>query len=385
MKKIRWLWFPLVIGLLLTLPWILFHLRPGRPMSIVVLDKTVPFDTYLEHEGFFWLLDQYKIVQPSGERYDRTADYVGATPGERAGDPPAATRDLTREAAVGADLLYIIDTYGVYEEDLASGEEKKAALERSRKLYGGLTVAEAEAIRAARDGGTTVVAEFNSMASPTGREAAAILEEVVGVRWTRWIGRYFPLLEDREEVPQWLRDVCQRELAEPWTYEGPGYVLVQDDTRCEVLLGGSDSPTNRPDDRTRARGAERCLARGDAGDAVHVLVRSGDPRSSNGGAGLVPLGPQPAGERQTAPSRLTGEVSRDHEKPQRRRHAGLLLCRRFRGQHGGRRSGASGRFRFVPPLHRKGEADPQPSGLLLSLLRAADDPDPGFRRRVPLS
>jgi hypothetical protein len=242
MRKIRWLWFPLIVGLVLLLPWILFHLRSERPLSVVVLDKTVPFDTYLEHAGFFWLLDQLKIVQPSGDRYDRSVDYLGATPGPEPGDPPARTRDLTDGDAQDADLLYVIDTYGVYEEDLESGEEKKAALERSNKLYGGLTTEEALVLASARKRGTTIVAEFNSMASPTGHEAAAVLEQLVGVRWTRWIGRYFPLLEDREEVPQWLRDVCQRELNQAWTFSGPGYVLIQDDVRCEVLLAGSDSP-----------------------------------------------------------------------------------------------------------------------------------------------
>ena len=98
MRKIRWLWFPLVVGLLLVLPWILFHLRPKRPLSVVVLDKTVPFDTYLEHAGLFWLMDQLKIVQPSGDRYDRATDYFGATPGPHPGDPPAETRDLTDDA-----------------------------------------------------------------------------------------------------------------------------------------------------------------------------------------------------------------------------------------------------------------------------------------------
>jgi len=256
MRKIRWLWFPLLVGLLLMLPWILFHLRPKRPLSVVVLDKTVPFDTYLEHAGFFWLLDQLKFVQPSGEAYDPEVDYIGATPGAKPGDPPAETHDLTEDATRGVDLLYIIDTYGVYEDDLESGTARKTALERSKRLYGGLTLEEAHAIQAARERGTTIVAEFNSMASPTGLEAAAVLERVVGVRWTHWIGRYFPLLEDRAEVPQWLRDVCQRELEQAWTFAGPGYVLIQDDTRCEVLLAMRDSPpiglTIEPEPAARA-------------------------------------------------------------------------------------------------------------------------------------
>jgi len=242
MKKIRWLWLPLLISLILLAPWVLFHLGASRPMTIVVLDKTVPFDTYVEHSGLFWLLDQLKVVHPSGERYDRAKDYLGSTPGEEPGDPPVRTVDLSAEAARGADLLYLVDTYGVYEEDLVSGEEKKAALERSKKIYGGLTIEEAAVVEQAQRDGTTIVAEFNTMATPTGTAARETLERVVGVRWTHWIGRYFPALEDRDEVPQWLRDLCQREMNQPWSFRGPGYALVQDDTRCEILVVGKDSP-----------------------------------------------------------------------------------------------------------------------------------------------
>jgi hypothetical protein len=241
-KKIRWLWLPLVLSLIVLAPWVLFHLGSSRPMSIVVLDKTVPYDTYVEHSGLFWLLDQLKVVHPSGERYDRARDYLGSTPGETPGAPPARTTDLTPEAARGADLLYLVDTYGVYEEDLVSGEGRKTALERSNKIYGGLTAEEASVFEQAQRDGTTVVAEFNTMATPTGSEARETLERVLGVRWTHWIGRYFPALEDRDEVPQWLRDLCQREMNAPWSFRGPGYALVQDDTRCEILVVGEDSP-----------------------------------------------------------------------------------------------------------------------------------------------
>lgn len=242
MKKIRWLWLPLVVALFAIAPWAIFHLRPTRSLHIVMLDKTVPYDTYVEHSGIFWLLDQLKIVKPSGERYDRRTDYIGATPGAQPGDPPARTVDLTDEAVRTADLLYLVDTYGVYTDDLLSGVEKKAALERSETIYGGLTAAEARVVETAQSRGTRIVAEFNTMASPTGAEARETLERVVGVRWTHWIGRYFPLLQDRDEVPQWLRDLCQREMNRPWAFAGPGYALVQEDTRCEILLVGTDSP-----------------------------------------------------------------------------------------------------------------------------------------------
>ena len=111
MRKLRWLFYPVLLGVIVAAPWVLFHLRSTTPRTIVVLDKTVPFDTYIEHAGFFWLLDQLQIVHPSGERYDVAQDYIGATPGSRPGDPPSRTQDLRAEHVAGADLLYVIDTY----------------------------------------------------------------------------------------------------------------------------------------------------------------------------------------------------------------------------------------------------------------------------------
>ena len=129
----------------------------------------------------------------------------------------------------------------VYAVDLASGEAQKAALERSATIYGGLTPEEARAAAAAPLAGKTLVAEFNTLGSPTGTAARETLERALGVRWTRWIGRYFPRLEDRGEVPGWMRRDYEREWRRTWEFEGPGYVLVQDDLRCEVLRVGFEA------------------------------------------------------------------------------------------------------------------------------------------------
>jgi hypothetical protein len=67
------------------------------------------------------------------------------------------------------------------------------------------------------------------------------MERILGVRWTRWIGRFFAELSDEEEVPQWMRDNYEREWNRPWLFSGPGYVLLQDDTHCEVLRVGPES------------------------------------------------------------------------------------------------------------------------------------------------
>ncbi len=235
MKDIRWAWPMLIVGVLIVLPWGCYHVRPHRPLDIVVVDKTVPFPTRIEHRSLYWLLDYLKIVKPDGQPYDRDEDYLGAFPGPEPGDRPQRTIDLTAGAARGADLLYLVDTYGVYEEDLASGPEMKAALERSPKIYGGLEPAEARAVREAVEAGRSVILEFNTFASPTGAGARQQIEQLLGVRWTRWIGRFFHDLSNEEEVPQWMRDNYEREWKQPWEFNGAGYVLLRDDLECEVF------------------------------------------------------------------------------------------------------------------------------------------------------
>ncbi len=111
----------------------------------------------------------------------------------------------------------------------------KAALERSPKIYGGLEPAEAEAAAAAVRAGKVLVAEFNTLGSPTGERARALLEETLGVDWTGWIGRWFTRLDDRGEVPEWMRRDYEREWKRPWEFTGPGFVLMQGDAHCEVL------------------------------------------------------------------------------------------------------------------------------------------------------
>jgi hypothetical protein len=238
---IRWAWLPILLVLILLAPRLLFALQPARPLEIVVIDKTVPFDNFLEHRGLFGLIAQLKIRHADGRRYEMANDYIGAKPGQPAGEPPRETIDFDLSLAESADLIYLIDSYGVYSGDLLSADERRAALERSEKIYGGLTLEEAIDLDRAVAAGVPLVAEFNAMASPTGVEARKKFERTTGVGWTRWIGRYFPELSDVNEVPQWTRDLCRREQNREWSYEGAGYVILQDDEFCEVLVAGEDT------------------------------------------------------------------------------------------------------------------------------------------------
>jgi hypothetical protein len=241
MKSLRWTGPILAAALFVLIPRACYELRPARRLDVCVLDKTVPFRNWYEHRSLYWLLLHLNVVKANGENYALERDYLGAYPPPVPGDPPERTRDLTVEDVLGARLIYLADTYGVYRDDLKSKERMDAALERSPKLYGGLTTEEARAAAGAIDSGKTLVAEFNTLGSPTGDDARTTLETALGVRWTRWIGRYFARLEDVSEVPQWMRNDYEREWKKPWRFEGPGYVLMQDDAHCEVLRVGFEA------------------------------------------------------------------------------------------------------------------------------------------------
>jgi len=243
MRSLRWSWPVLVVASCVLVPWVCYAARPPRRIELTVLDKTVPFRNWFEHRSFYWLLGHLKVVKADGTQYRLEVDYLGAYPPARAGDPPESTRDLTVADVTAARLVYLADTYGVYRDDLKSEERMAAALERSPKIYGGLTVDEANAAASALSAGKTLVAEFNTLGSPTGNDAKTTLEAALGVRWTHWIGRYFSRLEDVGEVPRWMRNDYEREWGKPWRFEGPGYVLMQDDAHCEVLRVGVEVDT----------------------------------------------------------------------------------------------------------------------------------------------
>ena len=241
MSSLRWSWPVLATALAFFVPWACYVGRPARRLELCVLDKTVPFRNWYEHRSLYWLLLHLNVVKADGTHYQLESDYIGAYPPAIPGDPPERTRDLAIDDVAKARLVYLADTYGVYRDDLKRKERMEAALERSPKIYGGLTPEEARAAVGALDAGKTLVAEFNTLGSPTGDDARTTLESALGVHWTRWIGRYFARLEDEREVPQWMRNDYEREWKKTWRFEGPGYVLVQDDVHCEVLRVGVEA------------------------------------------------------------------------------------------------------------------------------------------------
>ncbi|MBK6695723.1 MAG: hypothetical protein IPG50_26460 [Myxococcales bacterium] len=239
----------LIMGVVLFGPHIAWRLLPARTLAVVVVDKTVPFKKYREHAAIPWLLHAMKVRDKAGAFLDPARDYVGFDPESKKG------HDLTAAHLDGADALVIADTYGVYVGDYEKPGDI-AALERSPKIYGGFTGEEAAAIEAFAAQGHLIIGEFNTFASPTDDRVRARLEDVFGARWTKWVGRYWPKLEDENEVPRWVARVYERLEKKPFLFRGGGFVLVREDAEIIVLEEGKDLGPAVVEQRRTPAGAE---------------------------------------------------------------------------------------------------------------------------------
>jgi hypothetical protein len=230
----HWLTFWLLLVLFAVFaPFLLWIGEPTKSLNVLVVDKTVPTKSYREHRGLMWALNHLKYRDSTvGGAFDPARDYVGFFPGEdepfRIRPVPTAVREL--------DLLYLADLYGVYSQDL----DEAIRSELSGLVYGGLDAAELAALEPVFASGATVIAEFNTLASPTTAPVRARLEDLLGVTWTGWTGRHFESLERDAEVPVWLVRNWERQTTRQWTFRAPGFAIVHDDGRVVVLEEGQD-------------------------------------------------------------------------------------------------------------------------------------------------
>lgn len=216
-------WLRILVLLLLLSPYLLWVLAPTRPVQLLAVDKTVPVSGYREHQGLFWLLNHGKYVKPDGSAYRLESDYYGYHPDRGEGD-------MALTVPPDLDLIYVADTYGVFEADL--GENPRGV--RSRLLYGGLKTEEWNQLWNAKGAGTTLVIEYNAIASPTDARARLQVENDLGIAWTGWVGRHFAALES-PEVPVWLVENWERHTGQRWEFTGPGLAFVDEQDQVVVL------------------------------------------------------------------------------------------------------------------------------------------------------
>ncbi len=236
MKRI--LYLAASILFLVALPMLVWLLQKTEPLSVAIIDKTVPTESYREHHGLTWLLNYSHYTKDNGSKYSEDADFFGFMPDEK--DKDYQTRHLP-ESLEGSDLVYVADTYGVYEQDLSWNKKSTGP---PSLIYGGMDMTEWATIKEqVLQRGSDLVVEFNSFASPTNNDVRQNMTEFLGVNWTGWSGRYFTeLAESGEEVPPWVISRYAVNDAK-WDFQGSGFVLVNDEEEEIVVLSEERNET----------------------------------------------------------------------------------------------------------------------------------------------
>lgn len=246
-------------GVILVAPRILWRMRPEPADRVLLVNYTVPFVSGREHRGAIWLLNHLKYRSANGRAFDSLATHVGYDPMNRDTQTIIAEQDLSK-----VDWVYVADAYGVYEDDLRDPEHEMAHMDRSAKIFGGLSAADAASLVAHAERGGHTVLEFNALEDPTEAAARDTLSSLLGIRWTGWVGRTFAQLHDTTDVPYWLPRLYARQYGDRPLPVGPHLALVHSDGRLLLVPG-----------LTLARAAPR-IAITEAGARALPGARGGD-------------------------------------------------------------------------------------------------------------
>jgi hypothetical protein len=219
----------------LFLIWFAF---PKRKMVLAIVDKTVLTSAGQEHVSLNWVLLQEKYAKANHRLYDRTQDYFGFFPGnkqnfELKGLERFSTPQLDK-LSDDADVAYVTDAYGIYKNEwYEKGDEK----ERSGMLYGGLSDQDLEFLQYMKAKHKLVISEFNCLGSPTSPVIRLKFQDLFGIGWTGWIGRYFDSFDTtiNKELPKWLVQNYKAQHRGAWPFKKSGIAFVHSDDRVVIL------------------------------------------------------------------------------------------------------------------------------------------------------
>lgn len=232
----------IVLGILtfiiiLLAPYLFWLSQSYTAMDILIMDKSVAQQDYREHKGFMWLVNHFKFHHEADPPYDYAQDYVGYKPQTEGEDIVSELPQLHS----AYDLVYLIDAKGVYSENRYEGKEVEQ-FASSELLYGGITLAELDNIQELLRPNGTLISEASSLSRPTSTAARHKLEEMMGIYWSGWVGKFHISL-DKKSVPVWITDMYEAEHEKPWRFRGAGLVLVNngnDKERVLVMQMGKD-------------------------------------------------------------------------------------------------------------------------------------------------
>ncbi len=215
-----------------------WQLKPKKELKIAIIDKTALTKDGDEHRSFNWILNNNKYCKPNRDLYSISEDYFGFFPKE---NKKYFIKDLEKfdevqlkNLADRLDMIYMTDLYGIYSKDWYSDNYRG---ERSQLIYGGMSRKELSLLNLMKSQKKLILTEFNTIAPPTSNSVKTQFEEMFGLKWSGWTGRYFYSLDTvaNKDVPVWVIKDYKQQHNNHWPFKGSGIVLVNNDGKLEIL------------------------------------------------------------------------------------------------------------------------------------------------------
>lgn len=230
----------------LLIPFLYWHIIPSTPLSIVVIDKTAGSDLQT-HLSLFWLMQHWKYSNPeTGKLYDERKDYYGYYPFDNSRSH-CAQLNLSETT-----LLYIADTYGIYDYGMDPHEYEKQLPEMiipGKLLYGGLRDEELLRIERYQASNRIMVGEYNSLHVRMDSSSMSDhpLSQFFDIRFTGALGSYH---EDLRYAARWMKERYERMTGSLWNFTGRGFIIIiqrsEEDHRPEIVILQEDDMARNP-------------------------------------------------------------------------------------------------------------------------------------------
>lgn len=209
--------------------WLFWYIKPDKPLNIYILDKTVPTTERTEHKSFNWILNHHKYVKPGGNLYDINKDYYGFFPinsKTQEFDFKSLRIHEVQGEAQDYDMLYYADTYGVYYNEWF--KKQSSDIDISQKVYGGLNQNDYLLLKEMKKLKKLIITEFNLYNAPTNGLIREKVEDLFGINWSGWTGKYFSSLDTttHKKVPKWIVNLYLEQNNNQWPFKNAGIVLV---------------------------------------------------------------------------------------------------------------------------------------------------------------
>jgi hypothetical protein len=237
---------------------LIWQLSPTLPLKVELVDYTVPYDHFAEHTASMWAFNHLKLKPPlDADEWSRNNHYIGPPPFQ-----PYVKHRLSDRGEMdhSVDLIYVADTYGVYRDDfttqvmvddvrtevtpstdpkllktLFEEDAIQVHMDYSKLIFGGLSNNDLTVLERHVDRGGDLFFEFNSFCDPTETLERVRAENLAGIEWTEWSGRFFLNPQDPDDAPAWLPRLFKEQYPNDELPSDPSLLLIHRSGRLFLI------------------------------------------------------------------------------------------------------------------------------------------------------